>query len=63
MKARTVPSAFANFPQRLAIVAVLGSVLPLAVRAQSDACPPSPSLRKALSQPYRSPAEISVGLT
>jgi hypothetical protein len=38
-------------------------ILPFALSAQSSRCPASPSLRKALWQPYRSPAEISVGLS
>lgn len=67
MKGRTVPFAFANIRQRLAILALLGSLLPASARAQSDACPSSPSLRKALWQPYRSvdraPYVVSVGLT
>jgi hypothetical protein len=46
-----------------AAIAFLGALLPFAVSAKADDCPPSPSLHKALWQPYRSPAEISVGLT
>src|SRR5258708_8470696 len=63
MKALIVPFPFAILPKSLAIVVLLAGLLALAVQAQSDACPSSPALRKALWQPYRSSAEISVGLS
>jgi hypothetical protein len=48
---------------RFAVLGLVGIVFPFVLWAQSVACPSSPALRKALWQPYRSPAEISVGLT
>jgi hypothetical protein len=48
---------------RMAGAAILVFLLPSVLGAQSPPCPPSPSLRKALWQPYRPPGLISVGLT
>jgi hypothetical protein len=63
VKTRNMQLHLSDRLARMAGMVIIVFLLPSALSAQSTRCPASPSLRKALWQPYRSPREISVGLS